>query len=93
MPEAVVDRPLLRVAQHLVGFGDGLEALVGLRVARVHVGVVDLGQLAVGAADDLLVGVAVDAQQRVVVLAHTASPAISRVINRAMKPTAGTARS
>jgi hypothetical protein len=64
-PEHVVAPPPLGVAQRLVGQGDELELLLGLRVAAVHVGVQLAGQLAVGPLDLVLVGAAADAQQLV----------------------------
>src|SRR3546814_14848420 len=48
---AVVARPLVRIGQQGVGGGDLLDAPLGLRFARVQVGVVLLRQLAVGATD------------------------------------------
>ena len=59
---AQVERPpLLRVGEHVVGLGDLLELLLGLR-ARVDVGVQLAGQLAVGALDVLRAGVPGDAR-------------------------------
>src|SRR5262249_11816119 len=64
--EAVVTLPLLGVGQHLVRLADLLEALLGVAVG-VHVRVVLARQLAVSAADRVLVRVARDVQQLVVV--------------------------
>ena len=55
LPAAVVQLPLLRVRQGLVGRPEVLELLVGVRVVRVPVRVHLLGHLAVGLLD--LVGV------------------------------------
>ena len=66
---AVVRRPLLRVAQHLVGAGDLLEPLLRLRV-RVDVRVQLAGQLAVGLLDVVGARVAGDAEELVGVLGH-----------------------
>ena len=49
MAEAVIERPLLRVGQHGVGFGDFLEAFFGIRIIRVSIGMVLHGQLAISA--------------------------------------------
>src|SRR6185503_19888822 len=57
---AVVARALVRVAQHLVGLRDLLEAVLGVGLL-VDVGVVGARETAVGAADLLLARVAVDA--------------------------------
>src|SRR5690606_2093225 len=70
--EHVVAPPLLRVAQHLVGRPDLLEALLGLRVVAVAVGVVAARQLAVRAPDLVVGRVAFDPEDLVVVTAHGA---------------------
>ncbi len=49
--ELVVDLALLLVAQHVVGFGDLLELLLGFFVAGVYVGVIFARKLAEGLAD------------------------------------------
>jgi hypothetical protein len=67
-PDLVVLLALGGVAQHVVGGRDLLESLLGGLVARVGVGVVLLGQLAVGARDLLLGGVLPDSEGGVVVL-------------------------
>src|SRR6266540_2460176 len=67
LPEGVVALPLLRVAEHAVGLGDLLEALLSVRVAGVEVRVVLARQLAVGALDLLGRGIAADAEHGVVV--------------------------
>ena len=46
-PELVVFLPVFGVAQHLVGFGDAFELLLGFFTALVGVGMVLAGQLAV----------------------------------------------
>ena len=63
----VVAPALVRVAEDAVGLGRLLEALLGLLVAGVAVGVVLEGELAVGGLDLLLRGVARDAEHLVVV--------------------------
>ena len=63
----VVGLLLVRVGQHVVGLGELLELLLGLR-ARVDVGVVAPGGLAVGALDVLRGGVAGDPEVGVVVV-------------------------
>src|SRR5574337_637747 len=65
--EPVVGLPLVGVAQHFVGFADLLEALLGGWISRILVGVVLVGQLAVGLLNLLGPGVAVDPQNLVVV--------------------------
>src|SRR5690606_13174415 len=67
--EAVVAGALLGIAEHGVGLGRFLEALLGFGVARVAVGVVLQRQLAVGALDVLLGRSARNAQD-LVVIAH-----------------------
>ena len=69
---AVVRRPLLRVAEDLVGPADLLEPLLGLRVG-VDVGVQLPRQAAVGLLDRLGVRVAGHAEEVVGVLAHEQS--------------------
>ncbi len=56
LPELVVKPSLLGVREHLVGFGELLEARLGLPVARVQVGMVLAGELAEGGRDLLLRG-------------------------------------
>ena len=51
LPELVVELSLLRVRQHLVRFGDLLEARLGLLVPRIQVGVVLARELAEGGRD------------------------------------------
>ena len=63
---AVVALALLRIAEHVVGLGDLLEALLGAGVL-VRVRVVLARELAVGLLDLVLRGLAVDAQRLVVV--------------------------
>ena len=73
MAEAIVARALVGVGQHRVGLGRFLELLLGGLVAGIAVGVVLQRELAIGALDVLIAGVARDAEDRVVVaLAHDA---------------------
>ena len=65
--EAVVLGALLGIAQHLVGLGGFLEALLGGLVAGIAVGVVLQRDLAVGLLDLVGAGAAADAQDFVVV--------------------------
>src|SRR5439155_4989673 len=67
VPERVVALPLLRVAEHRVGLADLFEALLGLLVPVVAVGVVLHRQLAVRRAQLLGGGVATDPEHLVVV--------------------------
>ena len=48
MPEAVVRRALLRIAQDAIGLGGFLELLFGVLIAGIAVGVMRQGELAVG---------------------------------------------
>ena len=71
MAEAVVGRALVGVGDDRVGLGRRLELLFGRRVARVAIGMVLERQLAIGALDLGVGGVAPDAEDLVVVpLAH-----------------------
>ena len=65
--EAVVGAPLLRVGEHRVGLGRLLEALLGVRIAGVAVGVVLERELAVGLLELVGARLARDAQDLVVV--------------------------
>jgi hypothetical protein len=67
MAVLVVGRPLLRVGEDLVGFLGFLELLLRFRVVRIAVGMVLHGQLAVGLLDLVVRGVAIDAEDFVVV--------------------------
>ena len=67
VPVAVVALALLLVGEDLVRLGRLLEALLGLGVARVLVGVVLQGELAIGFLDLLGVGVALHAQDFVII--------------------------
>src|SRR5258706_15871957 len=67
-PEAVVLRALVRIGQHGIGLVDFLEALLGGLVPGVLVGVVHPRELAVGALERGLVGIARDTEDRVEVL-------------------------
>ena len=73
----VVLLALLLVAQHFVGGRDVLEAILGLLVARVRIGVVLLGQLAVGLLDVRGRGVLGDAEDLVVVLLEPFPPDVA----------------
>jgi hypothetical protein len=53
-PQLIVFTPFLRVSQHLMGLIDLFEALLGLFVARVNVGVIFASQTTVGFLDLLL---------------------------------------
>src|SRR6185503_3889636 len=67
---AVVGGALLRIAQHLVRFGDELELFFGCLVAVVAVGVALHRQLAVGLLDIRFAAVALDAEDDVEILLH-----------------------
>ena len=67
MAVLVIALALRGVAQHLVGLVDLLEPGLGLLVAGIQVGVVLLGQLAVGLLDLIVRGGAVYAQHLVVI--------------------------
>ena len=67
MTEPVVLRALLGLAEHRIGFGRFLEALFGLLVARIAIGMVFQRLLPVGALDFLLAGRAFDDQDFVIV--------------------------
>ena len=74
--EAVVLGATLGVGEHLVGLRGFLELLLGGRVARIAVGVMLEGDLAVGLLDLLRVGAAIDAEHFVIVAfrRHAAIP-------------------
>ncbi len=67
VPEAVVVRALLRIGQHLVRLGRRLEALLGLLVARIAVGVQLHRELAIGALELAGIGVSADAKYFVII--------------------------
>ncbi len=67
MTELVVGRPLLLVAEHLVGLLDLLELLLGLRIIRVAIRMVLHRQPAVGLLDLHRGGRAADTQYLVIV--------------------------
>ena len=72
---AVVGLALVRVGEHVVGGGDLLEALLGLLVTRVRVGVILPRELAVGLLDLVLGSLLVDPQDLVeVLLRHDRRP-------------------
>jgi hypothetical protein len=73
LAKLVVAPPLVWIGEHLVGFVDFLEALLGCFVAGVHVGVILASQLAIGALDFLGRGISADAQDLVVILEVTRS--------------------
>src|SRR5437764_6465395 len=79
MAEAVIGRPPLRILEHVVGFVDFLELVLGRLVAGPRVRVILLGELAKGALQLLLVGVPLNAQSIVVVtLGHGAGTMAKR---------------
>src|SRR5262249_38743972 len=80
--EAVVPGSPLGIGQHLVGLPDLLEALLGLHVAGVLVGVVLVRQLAVGLLQVLVAAGAGDPQHLVVVALHRSSPARTSALTR-----------
>ena len=67
MSESIVPGALLRIAKHFVGFGQLLEVLLGLLVARVLVGMELDGELAERALQLLRVAGALDAEDLVIV--------------------------
>ena len=81
--------------EHVVRLGDLLEALLGLLVARVAVGVVLARELAVGLLDLLVAGVLADAERLVVVgsAGHRASPFSHATTTRAGRITNSPSRS
>src|ERR1035438_4645320 len=66
--ELVVHGTLLGVREHIVGFLDVLEAILGRLIARVEVGVVLPGELPISFADLLGAGLAGYAERFVVVV-------------------------
>src|SRR5882724_9157608 len=66
---AVVARPLLGIGQDVVGGVDRLEARGGILLAGIEVGVMLLGELAIGAPDLLLARLALDAEDGIRVVA------------------------
>src|SRR5690606_35292318 len=68
--EAVVARALLLVGKDRIRFGGLLEALFGLCVARIAIGVVLQRELAIRALDFVVGRAALDAQNLVVVTLH-----------------------
>ena len=65
--ETVVRRPLVGLAQDLIGLRRLLEALLGLRVAGITIGMQLEGELAVGALEVLLASRAIDPEHFVIV--------------------------
>ncbi len=68
MAVAIVGGALLRVFQHLIGFGDLLEHLLGVLVALVLVGMILNGFLPVSLFQLLFGGVLLNAEQFVIVV-------------------------
>ena len=66
--DLIVHRPLLRIAQNVIGFLHVLEAIFGGFVAGVEIGVIFAGELPVGFADLVLRGAAFDAEGFVIVV-------------------------
>ncbi len=67
LAELIVGRALFRILQRLVRLGDVLEFLFALRILR-DIGMIFLRELAVCLLDGIGAGVALDAQNAVVVL-------------------------
>ena len=65
--ELVVTRPLVGIRQHVVSLGGLLELIFGLLVARILVGVVLNGGLAIGLLYLVGIGVALDAQHLIII--------------------------
>jgi hypothetical protein len=63
----IIFASLLRVSKHFVGFVDLFEALLSVWVTRIYVGMTLPSQAAEGALDLRFIGVAIDAQDLVVV--------------------------
>ena len=63
---AIIGRALLRVFEHLIRFGAGLELGLSLCVARIAIRVIFHRKLAIGAFERLLVNIARDAQRFVI---------------------------
>src|SRR5690606_6202282 len=64
---AIIGGPLLRVLQHVVGFADFLEPGFRRRIARVAVGVILHGQLAVSRLEGLVVCLPVNAKHLIII--------------------------
>jgi hypothetical protein len=54
MTVAVIERALLGISQHRVGFGDFLEAFFRIRIVRIPIGMVLHGELAISALQFLI---------------------------------------
>ncbi len=67
LAELVILCLLVRVGQHGVCLVDLLEVLLGIRIAGVQVGVILLGELAVGALDRLRIGAPVYAEYLIII--------------------------
>src|SRR5262249_44902357 len=67
MPITIVALALVRIRKHLIGFGRFLESLGGRLVTRVPVRMIFQRQLAIGLLDLVGAGVALDAQQLVII--------------------------
>ena len=74
---AVEPRPLFRVRQQRVRGRHGLEPVLRRGVAGVEVGVVLLGELAIGPADIVLAGVPLHAERRVRIVQAVRLPAFA----------------
>src|SRR5699024_7557381 len=85
VPRLVVLLALLRIGQHPVGFGNGLELVLRRVVAGIGVRVVVPGEFAIGLLDLVLRSVGGDAQLTIEVLvdplpcAHRMSPPLARI--------------
>jgi hypothetical protein len=74
VPELVVDRALLRVAQDLVGLLRFLEFMFRIRIVGIAVRVVFHGEAAIGLLDIHLRRVSLQLEERVVILLRHCSP-------------------
>jgi hypothetical protein len=80
MAELIVNAALFAVSQDLVGLGGLLELFFGTLVVGVAVGMVFQGQFTVGGFKFVVAGIAVDAQDLVVIpfVAHRLSKSLAR---------------
>ena len=67
MAEAIVGGALLRIAQDAIGLAGFLEFLFGGGIVRIAIGMIALGEFAVGALDFLIAGFLADTQYFVIV--------------------------
>src|SRR5690606_5539855 len=86
MAEAVIGRPLLRIAQGFVGFVDFLELLLRLHIARVAVRMIFHGELAESALQFFFIGVSRHAERLVKISLHTRDPAFTNKGGTARSP-------